>query len=617
METLIVQGLALTIFLGIAAQWLAWRLRLPSILLLLVVGFLAGPIFGVLDPDAIFGRDIVFGSVSVAVSLILFEGGLTLRFRELEHAGGAVFRLITIGVLVTWVIATAAAVLLLDLPLELSLLLGAILTVTGPTVVGPLLRHIRPSAPAGTILKWEGILVDPIGAILAVLVFQAILEGGLRQAPSMMILGAFQSILIGAVIGGLGAVILIVALKKHWIPDALQSASAFALVVVASWTSNLLHHESGLVAVTLMGILLANQKHAPYRHILEFKENLRVLLISGLFILLAARLPIEDIRGVSIRGVLFVAVLILVARPLAVAASTFRSSLPVGVRVFVAWMAPRGIVAAAVTSVFSYRLAEQGYAHANELVPIVFLVIVGTVLVYGLTAFPIALRLSLAQKNPQGALIVGAHPFARSVGKLLKEQGFAVLMVDSNYRYAAIARMEGLRVWHGNILDEHADEEIDLAGIGRVFSMTPNDEANALASTHLRELFGRAEAYQLAADPGVDGKKAAIVSRDLRGRVLFSDTLTYNELQRLMTAGATLKTTKLTEKFSFEDFRQRYGDDARPLFAIQEGARKRLTPFVADSPTVPGVGSTLISLVRAEPATTTPPATKPEEAKSS
>lgn len=592
----VLRGLALTIILGVSSQWVAWRLRLPSILLLLVVGFFAGHL-GVLDPDRTFTRPFLFQAASLAVALILFEGGLTLRFRELDAAGAVVFRLITIGVLVTWAVGAFAAWQLLGLSAELSLLAGAILTVTGPTVVGPLLRHIRPTGPAGSILKWEGILVDPVGAILAVLVFQAVSEGRIADAPFLVLRGAIESLLVGLLVGGAAAFVLIPALRRHWIPDGLQSAAALALVVAASWAANSLHHESGLLAVTIMGLALANQKHAPYRHILEFKENLRVLLISSLFIVLAARVRLEEIEAVGVPGVLFALVLILVARPLSVAASTWRTDLPLKARAFVAWMAPRGIVAAAVTSVFANRLAasDTPYSGHVDLVPVVFLVIVCTVLVYGLTAFPLALRLGLAQKNPQGVLILGAHRFGRAIGSALRDAGFPVLMVDSNYRQAAKARMEGLRVWHGNILSEHADEELDLAGIGRALCITPNDEANSLASMHLRELFGRQELYQLAFEASSEGPKSTEVPLDLRGRTLFAEDLTYNELDRRMLAGWSVKTTPLTEKFTFEDWRARHGEDAVPLFLITSG--KRLVPFTATNPPAPEPGSTLVALV--------------------
>jgi NhaP-type Na+/H+ or K+/H+ antiporter len=290
----ILLSLASIIVLGIGAEWLAWRLRLPSILLLLIFGIVVGPVTGFLNPDALFG-DLLLPVVSIAVAIILFEGGLNLRISELRQVGGVVRNLITIGVLVTWLIGAGAAHFLLGLNFALALLLGAILVVSGPTVIMPLLRHLRPSGQVGSILKWEGIVIDPIGAILAVLVFEAILAGGFREAAAVTVIGLLKTILIGGGIGMLGAMIMVLLLRRFWIPDFLHGAVSLTLVIAVFAGSNLLQTDSGLLAATVMGIYLANQRTVSVRHIVRFKENLRVLLISGLFILLAARLQVSHL----------------------------------------------------------------------------------------------------------------------------------------------------------------------------------------------------------------------------------------------------------------------------------------------------------------------------------
>ncbi len=261
-------GLAGIIILGIGAQWLAWRLRLPSILLLLLFGFAAGPATGFLDPDALLG-DLLPPVVSLSVAVILFEGGLSLSFTELRQIGTVVRNLVSVGALVTWLVTAGAAHFILDLSAALAVLLGAILVVTGPTVIVPLLRHVRPVGPVNSILKWEGILIDPIGAMLAVLVFEAILAGGFQEATTLALTGVLNTVVIGGVNGVLGAMVLTFLLKRYWIPDFLHNAFSLMVVVGAFTASNVMQAESGLLAVIVMGMTLANQKMITVKHIVK------------------------------------------------------------------------------------------------------------------------------------------------------------------------------------------------------------------------------------------------------------------------------------------------------------------------------------------------------------
>lgn len=589
-------GLASIFLLGAAAQWLGWRLRLPSILLLLVCGFLAGPeVTGVIRPDAIFGP-LLIPAVSLGVAILLFEGALTLHLDELGRDKGVVAKLCTLGAGITWLLAGTGAWLLLDLPPALAVLLGAILTVTGPTVVIPLLRQVRPTGSAGSILKWEGILIDPIGAVLAVLVFEGLQDGGaLRPALDTAAWGILKTIGIGGAFGIAGAWVLVELLRRFWVPDHLHSATALALAVGAYAGANVFQHEAGLLSVTLMGVLLANQRQVSIRHILEFKENLQVVLIAALFILLAARVRLEALDLLEPGAFVFLALLILLVRPLAVWACTRGTDLTREARIVLAAMAPRGVVAAAVTAVFALRL-EDRYPEARALVPVMFLVIVGTVAVYGLAAGPLAYRLGLARPNPQGILMVGAHRFARGLAAALTRAGVPVLVADTNARWIAKARLEGLRTYHGSPLTEHADEEVDLAGLGRIFALTPNDEVNALSSLHYAHLFGRREVYQLAmtAKPGKDGDA---FPTHLRARILFGEDWTYDALVERWDRGARFKATKLTEQFGMEEWRREHGKTAIPMVAVDGEGRVKVA--TVDRPLDPQPGDTLIALVDA------------------
>jgi len=588
-ETIVVQ-VAGIIIIGVAAQWLAWRLRLPSILLLLLLGFVAGPFTGFLDPEELFG-DLLLPIVSMCVALILFEGGLSLRVADLPAVGGIVRNLVSLGALITWSVSALAAYWIFDLTAELAILLGAILVVTGPTVIGPLLRHVRPVGTAGPILRWEGIVIDPIGALLAVLVFGVILSGSVQ--PASIALAVLWTVVIGGGLGLLAAALLTLLLVRHAIPDFLQNAASLMLVLAIFTASNHFQQESGLLAVTVMGIALANQKFVDVRHIVEFKENLRVLLIASLFIVLAARLSRADLARVGVAEVIFVAVLVLVARPLAVAASTLKSRLTFKERVFLAWVAPRGIVAAAVSSVFALRLEKLGYQDASLLVSITFIAIIGTVAIYGLTSAWVARRLGVADPNPQGVLLVGAQSWARSLAAALQQKGYTVCLVDSNQENIAAARMAGLPTYADSILAEYAIEEISLGGIGRILAVTPNDWVNVLAVQRFRPVFGRAQCFQLS--PREEPAHKQERHKHLHGRWLFGEAVTYATLAQRFGTGATVKATKLTDSFDYQAFRDMYGESAIPLFVITE--KGALNVVTADQPVEPAPGQTLISLV--------------------
>jgi NhaP-type Na+/H+ or K+/H+ antiporter len=584
-------GLAAILVLGIGGQWLAGRLRLPSILVLLVLGFLAGPVTGLINADEVFG-DLLFPVVSLSVAVILFEGGLSLRLSELPKLRSVIGRLISVGALVTWLIAAVSARYLIGLDWPLSVLLGAILIVTGPTVIGPLLRQIRPKGQAATVLKWEGILIDPVGAVLAVLIFEAILDGEFGQAPGVVGLGVFQTLLIGVSGGLLFAGLIVVAIRRYWVPDHLHNPVTLLMVVAAFALSNALHPESGLLTVTIMGVALANQNQVSIRHIVEFKENLQVLLIGTLFILLASRLQLGDLISTGWQGLLFVAILILVARPLSVAISTWRSDLSFKERLFLSWMAPRGIVAASVASIFAFELVASGHSGADQLVPLTFLVIIVTVSLYGLTAGPLARALGLAEKDPQGVLIVGAHEFGQEVAEVLMALGFRAVLIDSDGKNVWEGEQRGLQAYHGDALSEALLDELNLSGVGRLLALTSNDEVNSLAAMHYREVFGRAQVYQLdVSDQFADREP---VTMHLRGRSLFGADIRYDNLCALADKGAHVQVTEMTEHFSYVSFQSLYGNEAIPLFLINQ--KHELLIYTTEYQPIPKSGQKLVTL---------------------
>lgn len=585
--------LTLIAIFGMGAQWVAWRLRLPSILLLLLSGFLLGPILGWIHPDELLGETL-FPVISVSVGLILFEGGLTLKLRELPENGRVIFRLISLGALVSWVVAALGAYYILGFDWPIAILTGSILIVTGPTVVGPLLRQIRPKGRAGTILKWEGILIDPVGAVLALLVFEVIRLGGVDSVPIYLLLGTLRSLAVGIVLGLFGAGLLVFLLKRYLIPDHLQNGVTLFIIVGLFTLSDLLAPEGGLLTVIIMGIALANQSQVPIHHILEFKENLQVLLLGFLFILLAGRVDFANLSHIGWPSVLFIVLLIVVARPIGVFLSTWRTPLSNNERLFMIWMAPRGIVAAAISSIFAFQLEALGYPEAGALAATILLVIIGTVIFYGLTAGPLARRLGLAEQDPQGLLIVGAHPISRNFATELKKHHVRTLLLDNNYGNIVDSHLEGLEAFYGNALSEETLRELDLSGIGRMLALTGNDDINALAVLHFPDVFGRANVYQLPS--ARDGHAAPA---HLRGRSLFSSTATYDHIEKLMETGATIKSTALSSSFSYADYLANY-EERPPIPLAVVTSDSKLQLFTEDNRPTPKPGQTIISLIPAE-----------------
>jgi NhaP-type Na+/H+ or K+/H+ antiporter len=590
----IVLGLASILAAGIAAQWLSWKLGLPSILLLLLFGFVLGPITGVLNPDDFFG-ELLFPFVSLSVAIILFEGGLTLKFKELKAVGGVVLRLILIGIPVTLVLATLFAYSILGFSFSISLLFGSILVVTGPTVILPILRQVKPNSKINSILKWEGIVNDPIGALIAILVFEAILATGLREATLITAFGLLKTVFLSSLLGVVGAVIIVLLIKRDLVPDYLQNSISLTLALIVFVISNLFQKESGLFAVTIMGIILANQKKVVVSHIIEFKENIRLLLISVLFIILAARLNIETLEALGWQSIVFTIILILLVRPAAVFISTIKTKITFREKVFVSAMAPRGIVAAAVSALFALELQNEGIEEAAVLVPITFMVIIATIAVYGLSAAPLAKYLKLAKPNAQGCLIIGASPFARRIAKVLRDQNFQAVLVDTNWDNIKKARMEGFSNYYGSVTSDYIIDEIDYYGLGKMLSLTPNDEVNSLATLNFSKIFGTNQVFQLPSTSKEKEDKNH-VARELKGRILFGKKFNFQYLNELINNGYTIKSSKITDKYNLSNLKENYGkDEIIPLFKIAEN---ELIPILENSEMELKNGNILISLLK-------------------
>lgn len=579
--------------LGLFCQWLAWRVKLPAILFLLSAGLFLGPMTGWLNPDHVFG-EVLLPMVSLAVAVILFEGSLTLNMADLKALKKVVRLLVTVGVLITWLVVSLCCGLLLKLDWSISILFGAITVVTGPTVIVPMLRAIRPTAGVAQVLRWEGIVIDPIGALLTVVVFEFLVTQVGGHALSHSLILFFKILIIGLGIGVAAGHLIGVLLRDHWIPEYLQSMATLCLVLGVFTLSNSLAHESGLLVVTVAGMWLANMPGVKVHEILNFKEHLTILLISGLFIVLAARLDAQSLLALGWLPLVLLAVVQLVARPLAVLSSTIGSELNWQEKALLAWIAPRGIVAAAVAALFALRLEQQGFPNADLLVPLTFVVILGTVILQSATAGTLATLLKVREPEPKGLLIIGANTVAIEMGTVLKELGFRVMLTDSSWENIRTARMAGLETFYGNPVSEYADQKLDLVGIGKLLALSPQHELNAIASIRYRMEFGEQNIYSILSSREANLKEKHQIASEHKGFVAFGDDLTYGKFSSLLSQGAEIRKTKLTEEFNYEQYLNKQSKEVIPLFAVTN--KNSLRIFTPSDELKPTAGWTIVGL---------------------
>ncbi len=556
------------LLIGFLAQWVAWRTRLPAILYLLLAGIVLGPVSGLFDPDRTLGA-LLFPTVSLAVALILFEGSLTLRFAELRGIGRAVRGLVSYGALVALLLLAAAAHWIAGLGWQLAFLFGALTCVTGPTVIMPMLRTLRPNARIAGVLRWEGIVIDPLGALFAVLVFEAIVSRAEGHS-----LGVFAfTIVAGAVLGLAMAWALGWLLRRQLIPEYLQAYGTLVAVLAAFSLSNLLARESGLLAVTIMGIVLGNRDDVHIDHIMDFKEHLSTLLVSMLFVVLAARLQWPLPPGMLLGGILVFLAAQFIIRPISVWVATLGSALDWRERTLLGYVAPRGIVAASVSALFALRLEQIGILGADALVPLVFILIIGTVLLQSATARPLAVWLKVAAPEPNGVLIFGADAVARAVAQALHARKLPVLLADDDWEGISAARMAGLPTFYGTPTSQHAVMNLDLSGIGYLLAMSTRREQNSLACLQYEQEFGRQGVFRLRVlDPEQAGVRDAIAGA-LQGRALFGPDVTHARVAELLAAGWRVRTTELSDAFGWKDLVARSGPDPLLLFAIDGSGR--------------------------------------------
>lgn len=572
--------------LGVGSQLLALRLHMPAIVFMLAAGLLAGPVFGVLAPQESFGS-LFRPFVAVAVALILFEGGFTLNFHDLRDSAPAVKRLCTAGAVLAWGLFSAAAHLVAGLSLETSAVFGGILVITGPTVVIPLLRQARLAQRPASILRWEAIVNDPVGALLAVLAFEVVvaltgMEGSLAGAAWHLALG----VVTASAAGFLAGHALVIGFRGGWVPEYMKAPVLIAVVLSVYASTDTLLHESGLLAVTVMGVVMANARLPALEELQRFKEHVTVLLVSGVFVLLAAALEPEMLMLLNWRAAVFVLAVMVIARPLAVMTVLLGTSLPWRERAFIGWMAPRGVVAVAVSGFFGARLVELGVPDGALLAPLAFAVVTVTVVVHGFTIRPLARVLGLTSTEKPGVLILGGSRWTVGLARSLKAAEVPVLIADRNWHRISAARFNEIPVWYGELLSEAAEHSIDFGRYGALVAATENDAYNALACTDLGPEMGRDRVFQIGRHEESEDDRHMPAS--LGGRTLLGSGADYDVLEKRMLDGWSFSRTRLTEEYGIERHRAERAEGSETVALIRHGevifavAAEKLAPKAND-----------------------------------
>ena len=571
--------------LGLGAQWLAWRLQAPAIVLMALAGLLVGPIWSLafghplLEPSAEFG-DLLSPIISLCVAVILFEGGLVLKWSDLREAGPVVSRLVFVGAPVAWVMGTLACHYAGGLDWYSSIVFAGVLVVTGPTVIMPLLRQSKLGGKTGAALRWEGIVNDPIGALFAVAAFEVVrvLSAG-ENAVAATIWILFAAV-FGAALGIAMGFGITQAFRRGWAPEYLKAPIIFATVIFVYAVADMVEAETGLVAVTAYGMTLANSRLAGINEMRRFKENIAVLLISGVFVILTANLTVETIvAAMNWQTLAFLVVMLFIVRPLSVGLSTL-GTVTRSEAALLGWIAPRGIVAVAISGFFAERLSEidsagreaaleawraagsEGaffyeprFPGAEAIVPLAFAMVFATVVLHGFTIGPWARFLGLSKKKGKpGVLVVGVNPWSVAFAKAMSKAGMGVVMADTSWRRLRSAREAGIETFFGEVLSEEAEYKLDHSKFEQVAALSANDPYNALVSSHYAPELGRHKVFQLSAQEAEDEERG--IGSNARGRTLIRRGRGYDALVRDLYRGWTFSQTRLTEKYDLEDFRR-------------------------------------------------------------
>lgn len=548
-------AVSLIIFLGVFSQWLAWKISKPAIVIMSLAGLIVGPFLNIIVPSQVLGDSIYKSIISISVALILFEGSLSLDFKEITDTKMTIKRIVVFGALISWILGSLSAYFLAGLSITTSLVIGALLIVTGPTVIIALLRQAKLDSKVSTILKWEGILVDPMGAILAVLSFEAA-EVFASSSVSPGILVKFGiGVLIAVAIGGLVGIGTGRALQKNYFPEYLKSAIVLCLVLGTFSLSESITHETGLLAVTVMGVILANMHISSIEQVKHFNENISILLTSSVFVMLTSSLSRSILVDIfQLKIILFVLSMLFIVRPLSIWLSTIGTDLNIREKTLIGWIAPRGIVALTVTGYFSNLLVEEGHQDAELLLALTFALVIVTVIAHGFSIQPLAKKLGLAHDGKPGLVIVGSNPFSVALAKFLKDWDVPSLIVDYSGKNLENVINTDIETYQGEILYEVANYNLDLVIYKKMLLNTPIPLYNILVSN---EFVSRFEHTSSICIINVLGDKVRSDFKELQkiGVPRLGDyRATYLSLIRLVEDGYDFAATQITEELTEEEY---------------------------------------------------------------
>ncbi|WP_087973692.1 cation:proton antiporter [Oceanobacillus rekensis] len=582
------------VVLGIASQWVAWRYRMPAIVVMSVTGLIIGPFFGLINPEQDFGA-LYSPLISVAVAIILFEGSLNLSFKELRGIGKPIFRISTIGAFIAWILGSLTAHYIAGLSWTVSFVIGGLFIVTGPTVILPLLRQSKLKPRPARILKWEGIIVDPIGALLAVFAFEIItFMTADNPNPTQLLLffaASLFAIILGWALGrGLGWMF-----ETGHVPEFLKSPSVIVIVILCFTVADEIMHETGLLSVTAMGITLANMGISSISDMRHFKENISILLTSTIFIMLTASLEMDTILRVFSPNIIgYVLLMMFAVRPLSIFLSTIGTALSFNEKALLGWIAPRGIVALTVSGYFANILTDAGYEDAAILTTLTFALVFFTVLAHGFSIGWLAKKLNLSMEGNPGVLIIGSNPFTVELAKSLVKAKRPTVIVDSSWENLSIARKAGLTTFHGDMLSEQTEYHFDTIPYDYMLAITSGRSFNSLICTTFLPEYGRTNVFKVSPHNGIDNGYSKDVVSQIGGRILFDKKFTLEDLNEKVRNGFVVRQTTLTEKYNFETYKK--DKDPSTVFLYLIKASGQLKFFSEEMRTVPVAGDTIVCL---------------------
>ena len=566
MENIALVSIVVIIVVGIFSQWLAWRIQWPSIVIMSIAGLLLGPVLGLFNPQEALGS-LYSPLISLAVAIILFEGSSSLDVREIRGVSKTVFRIVTFGAFIAWIGGALAAHFIAGLSLEISFIIGGLFIVTGPTVILPLLRNAKLKPRTAAVLKWEGIIVDPFGPLLALFAYEIIKVLTTESLHANYLIHFFLSAIIAVILGYVIGMVVSLMISKGVFPEYLKTPIIISFLLLCFTVAEVIMHETGMLAVTVMGLTIGRTKHyvsSIGHEVSHFVENISVLLTSTIFILLTASLTRETIAEMFTWPIIgFVLVMLFIVRPLSIWLSTIGTELSNSEKMLIGWIAPRGIVALSVSGYFATILLNDGHEGAAMLTALTFALVFITVCAHGFSLRPIAKALHLANDTAPGVLLVGANSFSIALAAYLQKMDLPVLISDSSATQLQPAVNKEIPVYHGQILAEHSEYEVDLTPYETILSLTGDAAFNILVSQSYAPKFGHNHTFTLTSNNYKQEGSNKIPFAG-KGHLLFHEDAVFTELNKKINTGYTIQEFPLKQKGKLE--KEQLPEDTVPLF---------------------------------------------------